>query len=135
MMQAMEDVNGTPKPAKHRAAQMTWLKRIQRLVRLGKRNPKLFFRELRRGSDLAPLARSPPIPPGTLQTLQSVPDLHDPTVTHLLKATDTTFPDLQPCSKDTLRPLLRVPRAKSPGTDGVPPYLYYLLGTTTWTSW
>ena len=109
MMESLSHVNSTRRPRNIQPALSTWRQRINRLVRMSKRNPKVFFRELRRGTDLSPLPKSPPIPPRTLETLMSVADNHDPSIIDLIKPCDFAIPDIPLSTADSIRCHTQVP--------------------------
>ena len=97
------------------------------LLRLSRQNLKLFFRRVK-ADGLAPMhTPRPPLNPHFLQQLvqESLP--FDPSILNNFSSPSTTPPKWQLPSDDDLRRHSRVPRYKSPGPDGVPPYLVYLL--------
>ena len=69
----------------------------------------------------------PPMDPAFLRTLVQERMPFDPTVVDIFQPPEQCMPEIPVPTDEELFRHARVPRAKSPGPDGVPPYLIYLL--------
>ena len=125
MLFAMGQVNAE-KPVRPRPQEMSWHQHVRSLLRLARRNHACFFRRVRHDLLLPMLKPRLPLSPTTLLKLVQTSNPWDP-------AFMSQLPDHQPSppiplpSDEALRDLTRTPRAKSPGPDGIPPYLVYTL--------
>lgn len=128
MKWSMEQVN-TKYPqtqATERAVGHDWQDYVRNLVRLARRNPRIFFRRVKSYHLLQMPQPVVPLPPDTLLSLLQSSQPWDPTVLDFLEHQPQQT--LGPMPTDArLRQLARTPRAKRGGPDGVSPYLIYQL--------
>jgi ribonuclease HI len=126
MLHCLEEVNQAH-PRVHAQSIPEWAAHVKSLLRLSRRNPKLFFRRVR-SNGLAPMCNPrPPMDPAFLTSLVQETMAFDPSVVETIPCPQGQMPEIPPPSDEVLFQHSRVPRAKSPGPDGVPPYLFYIL--------
>ena len=126
LLRCMDEVNQAH-PPKARPTLPEWAAHVKSLMRLARRNPKLFFRRVR-FHGLAPMrSPQPPMNPDFLRALVQEQIPFDSDVVNSFPAPMEAMPDLPPPTDAQLLQHTRVPRGKSPGPDGLPPYLLYLL--------
>ena len=114
-------------PSRRQERKLEWIAEIKYMLRLQRRNPKLFFRRLK-SSNLMPMVKpNTPLSSHILPKLMSVSNPFDPEVVRLYKASQVAPPLLHLPTDEDLRRLSRVPRSKSAGPDGIHPYLVYQL--------
>ena len=126
MLRCMEVVNAT-RPSKVSPPLPEWAAHVRSLLRLARRNPKLFFRRVRNNGLTTMCNPCPPMNPAFLTSLVQETMPFDPSVVQVMATPARSLPDLPTPTDAELFQCSRVPRAKSPGPDGVPPYLYYIL--------
>ena len=126
MLSSMNTINGQhPSKPSHKAPE--WSSHVKSLLRLARRNPKMFFRRAK-ADGLIPMRNPcPPMDPAFLKRLVQETLPFDPTVIDVMPSPESSIPNLPIPTDDQLFHHARVPRAKSPGPDGIPPYLVYLL--------
>lgn len=125
MLSAMSAVNAA-RPVRPRAQEMSWHCHVRSLLRLARRNPACFFRRVRHDLLLPMLKPRLPLAASTLLKLVQCSHPWDPAFVSSLPQ-QRPAPHIPLPSDDELRSLSRTPRAKSPGPDGMPPYLVYVL--------
>ena len=128
MLDAMAQVNAE-RPVRPRSQEMAWHQHVRSLLRLARRNHACFFRRVRHDLLLPMLKPRLPLPPNALLQLVQASNPWDPAFVNHLPQRPPSPPIPLP-SDDELRALTRTPRAKSPGPDGIPPYLVYTLPPT-----
>ena len=106
---------------------MGWAQEIRYLLRLQRRNPKLFFRRVKHSSLMSMRQPEPPMDTSVLSKLMSSPNPHDPSILHMYKAMEAEPAPFQLPTDEELRRMSRVPRTKRAGPDGIHPYLIYQL--------
>ena len=128
MLHAMGRVN-SENPVRPRPQEMSWHQHVRSLLRLARRNHACFFRRVRHDLLLPMLKPRLPLQPETLLKLVQTSNPWDPAFVEQLPEHPSTPPIPLPTDAE-LRDLTRTPRAKSPGPDGIPPYLIYTLPPT-----
>ena len=91
------------------------------------RNPKMFSRMVKAEALIPrlPMAHRTPNPNSLIASLTQVNNLWDPAVLDDVSSYPT-MPTHMP-SNDSIKQAMKVRSCKSPGIDGVPPYLWYIL--------
>ena len=125
MLDTMQQVNAD-KPVRPRAQEMSWHQHVRSLLRLARRNHSCFFRRVRHDLLLPMLKPRIPLAPETLLKLVQTSNPWDPDCVSQLPDHPSS-PSIPLPTDDELLRLSRTPRAKSPGPDGIPPYLIYTL--------
>ena len=129
MVQSMAEVNSSQRK-KDRPPLPEWASHIKSLLRLSRRNPKLFFRRVRHNCLTPMCTPRPPMDPVFLKALVQEALPFDPSVVDAIPTRPDHMSEIPIPTDEQLFHHSRVPRAKSPGPDGVPPYLFYILPTT-----
>ena len=127
MLNTAQNINAKRKKkfSSSNPAYSTWQKRISRLVQLSYRNPKIFFRMVKAESLLPHFPMSFPTPNVLIASLTQVNNPWDPTILDDVPSIPPM--DIQLPTDEQIRSVMKVRRCKSPGIDGVPPYLWYVL--------
>ena len=131
MLQALKFVNNEKQVRSPKQGSPKWEEFVKKMMSLSRRNPRIFFR---RAKALHLVVNPPlenPIPVSKLVTLLQYQTPFD------LKVLDdfprmATFPQKSPPTNDDIRRAAKVPRGKSAGPDGIPPYLFFLLTGGIW---
>ena len=126
MVCCMEKVNSS-QPRKEKPPLPEWASHIKSLLRLSRRNPKLFFRRVRHNCLTPMCSPRPPMDPTFLKSLVQESMPFDPSVVDTMPPPTSYLSEIPTPTDAELFQHSRVPRAKSPGPDGVPPYLFYIL--------
>ena len=87
---------------------------------------EVFFRRVKQGNLVVMRTPIMPLDTAILRDLVQVSQPWDPSVVESVPKAKT-HPGLRMPSDEELRHFSRVPRSKSPGADGLPPYLVYML--------
>ena len=105
---------------------MQWEKYIRDIEWLAPRNLKIFFRRAKSYHLMQSLPMVCPLPMTNLMKLMQD---NSPFHVRALDGVSGMIPkrDLPMPSRQKLREALKLPRGKSPGPDGVLPYLFYVL--------
>ena len=111
---------------RNRPQGQSWAEYVRSLLRLARRNPKLFFRRVKSYNLFTPHRPWLPVTAASVMRLMQTNNAWDPTVTSALPLLDSDEDPPLPTDEE-LRAYARVPRFKSPGPDGIPPYLFYIL--------
>ena len=128
MKSAMEQVNSRypPKAVVPQDKAPTWHEYVQQLVRLARRNPRIFFRRVKSYHLLQIPDPVVPLPSETLLSLLQSAQPWDPSALDSVPQQPQKM--LGPLPSDAqMRRLAHVPRTKRGGPDGIPPYLIHQL--------
>ena len=122
MLEAMRVVNDSRAPTR----EPDWASVVKQLAKQAKRRSKLFYRRVK-DSVLSPPAQSTlPVPTGKIQRiLQRNTPWSEDAASLIRRVERLHYPP--PPTLPELRSLAKAARKKSPGPDGVPPYLLYIL--------
>ena len=130
-MKCTDAVNSRKPPTKPRKTE-TWEESVATLTRLARTDHKQFFRRAKTEFAVPRGDENLPRPGRAIRRLMQVSNPWDPTVTSILPSRQQEA-DPDPPTSAELRKFARVPRKKSPGPDGIPPYLLYILPEESFT--
>ena len=119
------------RPTSHPVSRPHWKTEIKGLLRLARRNPKCFFRRVKNAGLYSLKRANPPLQPGLLESLLHADPPFDATILEEYAIPgDIDWSGITLPTDEEVRDLCRVPRAKSAGHDGLPPYALYQLPDT-----
>ena len=127
MLAAMHQVNASrPQTTRPTPDVSDWHQLVKQLARQAKRRSKTFFRHVKHTLLTPPSPSTLPVPTGKIQRILQG-NSHWCRMAAEYIPWSPTLPDVPPPTVPELRSLARSARKKSPGPDGVPPYLLSIL--------
>ena len=131
LLRAMESVNKEKQVRSQTQGSPKWEEFVKKMMSLSRRNPRLFFRRAKALHLVATPPSENPIPVSKLVSLLQYQTPFDLKVLDDFPRMTTHLPKSPPTNED-IRRAAKVPRGKSAGPDGIPPYLYFLLTGGMW---